>query len=121
METKRMTNLKMLREATGGESSVMKEVIESFIKQLPTLRKGFRNHLQNKQWQELGNTARMAKASVMTVGLNELAEHLQKLQMKIFKKVGFDSYPSYIEEFETVTTVAEVELTEELFKLRSTN
>lgn len=121
METKRMTNLRLLKEATGGEVSIMREMIEMFINQLPTLRKGFRNHLQNKQWKELGNVARIAKASAMTVGLDELAHHLNRLQMKIFKQVGFDSYQSYIDEFESVTTVAEVELTEELAKLRSTN
>lgn len=121
METKRMTNLRLLKEATGGEVSVMQEMIEMFINQLPTLRKGFRNHLQNKQWKELGDITRRAKASAMTVGLNELANNLSKLQMKIFKQVGFDSYQSYIEEFESVTSVAEVELTEELAKLRSVN
>ena len=121
MNTKRMTNLKLLKEATGGETEVMKEVIEMFIEQLPKLRNGFRQHLQNRQWKELSDTARIAKSSVMTFGLTELATHLKQLQMKIFKQIGIDSHSAYIEEFEAVTSAAEVELNAESYKLRSAN
>lgn len=121
MKNQRIINLQLLKEATGGEAAIMKEVIEMFMEQLPTLRSGFRKHLQNKQWKELGDTVRTAKASVMAVGLNDLATHLQQLQMKIFKQVGIDSYPTYIEEFEEVTAIAKIELTEELYRLASYN
>ena len=121
METKKLTNLKLLHKAAGGEVAVVKEVIELYMKQLPSLRIGFRTHLENRRWSELGNTARIAKTSAMTVGLNDLAGRLKQLQVKIFQQVGFESYQSYIDEFDQVTALAEIELAEELYKLSSLN
>jgi len=117
MRTKKLTNLSYLRQATGGEAQIMKEFIEMFFDQIPKIRKDLRVCLENERWDELGNLARIAKTSVMTFGLIDLSRQLSNFHLKTYKKIGINSYPAYVEEFETVTTQAEEELKHELLRL----
>ena len=114
MKTKRLTNLRYLEKATGGEAKVMKEFIQMYFEQIPKFRRDFRKYLNNKQWNELGNLARMANSSVLTFGMFALSANLRKLHAKTYKQIGLDSYSGYIDEFETATMAADIELQEAL-------
>ena len=117
MKTKRRTNLAYLQEVTGGEAEIMKEFIAMFFEQIPEFRDGMRNHLNKKEWKELGELAHKAKSSVMTFGLNDLGVRLKQLQLKTQKLIDIQTYDSYVDEFETIINEAELELREELKKL----
>ncbi|WP_299577934.1 hypothetical protein [uncultured Sunxiuqinia sp.] len=116
MKTKRLTNLRYLEKATGGEAKIMKEFIQLYFEQIPKFRRDFRRYLDNKQWKELGNLARMANSSVLTFGMFDLSHNLRILHAKTYKQIGLDSYPKYVEEFESVTQAADLELREALRK-----
>ncbi|KOH44918.1 hypothetical protein [Sunxiuqinia dokdonensis] len=121
MNTKKLTNLRYLEKATGGEVEIMKEFIEMYFEQIPDFRQKLRTYLENKQWRELGNIARMAKSSVLTFGMFNLSKNLSTLHFKTYKECGYDSYVKYVEEFETVTYAADLELKEALHKLSNTH
>jgi len=118
METPKFTDLSYLREITGGEADIMKEFIGMFFDQIPEFKDGLRTCLQNEQWKELGELAHKAKSSVMTFGLNELGKHLKQLQIKTQDLDAPETFPAYVEEFERIIDVAELELKEELKKLQ---
>lgn len=117
MKTKKLTNLTLLKEATGGEVEIMKEFIEMYFEQIPTFRQKLRTYLENKQWSDLGNVARMAKSSVLTFGMFNLSRNLSTLHFKTYKQHGYDSYAEYVNEFETTTSAADLELREALKEL----
>ncbi len=112
-----VTDLGYLKEITGGEPEVMKELIGLFLSQIPEFKKELQLYLKNQDWVNLGKAAHHAKSSVMTFGLRDLGLTLKQLQLKTQQLGGSANYQPDVDEFVRVITIAEAELRQELEKL----
>lgn len=111
------TDLSYLKEITGGEKSIVVEMVEMFIAQVDEFKTNLNQHLNDKNWVELGKEAHKAKSSVLIVGMEELGKNLKKLQLLTEEEKEIETYPDYVKMFVTQCDAAVVELQEELNNL----
>jgi HPt (histidine-containing phosphotransfer) domain-containing protein len=111
------TDLSYLKEITGGESSIVKEMVEMFLEQIDEFKLNMTNYLNDKKYIDLGKEAHKAKSSVLIVGMEELGKSLKKLQLLTEQNVEIETYPDYVKMFIEQCDAATVELNEELSKL----
>jgi len=111
------TDLSYLKEITGGESSIVKEMVEMFLEQVDEFKVNMTSFLKDKKYIELGKEAHKAKSSVLIVGMEELGKNLKKLQLLTEQNAEIETYPDYVKMFIDQCDAATVELNEELSKL----
>lgn len=111
------TDLTYLKEITGGESSIVTEMVEMFIDQVSEFKENMNKFYNNKNWVDLGKEAHKAKSSVLIVGMEEMGQKLKKLQLLTEEGTEVDTYYDYIKSFEEQCDAALIELKEELLKL----
>jgi len=112
------TDLSYLKEITGGESSIVKEMVEMFLEQIEEFKTNMTNSLKDKKYIELGKEAHKAKSSVLIVGMEELGKNLKKLQLLTEQNAEIETYPDYVNMFIEQCDAATIELNEELKKLQ---
>ena len=112
------TDLSYLKEITGGESSIVKEMIEMFCAQIDEFKENMNNFLKDEKWLELGKEAHKAKSSVLIVGMEDLGKNLKKLQLLTEEEKEIETYQDYVKMFEDQCDAAVEELNEELTKLQ---
>ncbi|MFA9389886.1 MAG: Hpt domain-containing protein [Prolixibacteraceae bacterium] len=111
------TDLSYLKEITGGESSIVIEMVEMFIAQVDEFKENLDKHLKDKNWLDLGKEAHKAKSSVLIVGMEELGKNLKKLQLLTEEEREVETYPDFVSMFNEQCDAAVGELQEELKKL----
>ncbi|MGF7139509.1 Hpt domain-containing protein [Roseimarinus sediminis] len=111
------TDLTYLKEITGGESSIVREMVEMFVAQVDEFKENLHKHLNDGNWAELGKEAHKAKSSVLIVGMEELGKNLKKLQLLTEEEKEVETYPEYIKMFDEQCDAALIELQEELDQL----
>lgn len=112
------TDLTYLKEITGGESSIVIEMVEMFIEQVEEFKENMVKHLNDKNWVDLGKEAHKAKSSVLIVGMEELGKNLKKLQLLTEQEKDIDDYPNYVNMFIEQCDAAKIELNQELEVLK---
>jgi HPt (histidine-containing phosphotransfer) domain-containing protein len=111
------TDLNYLKEITGGEPEIVKEMIEMFIEQVAEFKVNMDNYLAKKQYIDLGKEAHKAKSSVLIVGMEDLGKNLKKLQLLTEANKDVESYPDYVKMFHEHCDAALIELQNELKNL----
>lgn len=111
------TDLSYLKEITGGENEIVKEMIEMFLDQVQEFKDNMNAYLNAGNWIELGKEAHKAKSSVLIVGMEDLGKNLKKLQLLTEANKEIETYPDYVKMFEEQCDAAKVELQEELDKI----
>jgi HPt (histidine-containing phosphotransfer) domain-containing protein len=111
------TDLTYLKEITGGEGEIVREMVEMFLAQVEEFKENLNKHLNDKNWVDLGKEAHKAKSSVLIVGMEELGKNLKKLQLLTEEEKEIETYPSYVALFEEQCEAAIAELQEELNNL----
>lgn len=111
------TDLNYLKEITGGEPEIVKEMIEMFIEQVAEFKVNMDTYLSSKQYIELGKEAHKAKSSVLIVGMEDLGKNLKKLQLLTEANKDVETYPDYVKMFNEQCDAALIELQEELSRL----
>jgi HPt (histidine-containing phosphotransfer) domain-containing protein len=111
------TDLSYLKEITGGESSIVIEMVEMFLEQVDEFKGNMTNYLNNKNYVDLGKEAHKAKSSVLIVGMEELGKNLKKLQLLTEANSEVETYPEYVKMFIEQCDGAVLELREEIKKL----
>lgn len=112
------TDLSYLKEITGGESSIVIEMVEMFISQVDEFKENLNKYLEDKNWVELGKEAHKAKSSVLIVGMEDLGKNLKKLQLLTEEEKEIESYPDYVKMFMEQCEAAVDELQVELKNLQ---
>ena len=116
ISVEKIINLTYIEEVAAGDREFIKEMIETFMRQVPE----FITHMQEfyieRDYQNLAKEAHTAKSSVMLFGLDELARRLKAFQLLAEKGEHAETYPGYIREFEQVCLTAISQLEEELDK-----
>lgn len=111
------TDLTYLKEITGGESSIVREMVEMFFDQVGEFKANLRKYLEDENWTDLGKEAHKAKSSVLIVGMEELGKNLKKLQLLTEEEKEINTYPDFVKMFEEQCDAALIELQEELDSL----
>ncbi|MBN2806647.1 MAG: Hpt domain-containing protein [Prolixibacteraceae bacterium] len=111
------TDLSYLKEITGGEKSIVVEMVEMFIAQVDEFKTNMSQYLNDKNWIDLGKEAHKAKSSVLIVGMEELGKNLKKLQLLTEEEKEIETYPDYVKMFIEQCDAAVIELQEELNSL----
>jgi HPt (histidine-containing phosphotransfer) domain-containing protein len=93
-------NLSYLESMSGGSKSLVKEMVEIFLEQVPEFTGEMKEFLSKKDYQSLGLLAHKAKSSVAIMGMDELAQSLKDFELLAKENKDVESYPSYIEKFE---------------------
>lgn len=111
------TDLSYLKEITGGENSIVIEMVEMFIDQVSEFKENLNQYLKDKNWVDLGKEAHKAKSSVLIVGMEELGKNLKKLQLLTEEEKEVETYPDYVKMFIEQCDAAVIELQNELKNL----
>jgi HPt (histidine-containing phosphotransfer) domain-containing protein len=111
------TDLTYLKEITGGEAEIIREMIEMFLAQVDEFKENLEKHLADENWVELGKEAHKAKSSVLIVGMEDLGKNLKKLQLLTEEGKEIDTYPDYVAMFNEQCDAAVTELQDELNNL----
>jgi len=76
----KIIDLSYLREMSGNDKSIIKEMIEIFIDQIPEFEEEVSSRFEVQDWNGLGAIAHKAKSSVRTMGMEYMGECLEKLE-----------------------------------------
>lgn len=109
-KVEKITDLSYVSEIAAGDEAFIKELIETFLLQVPEFSGNMKNYLQNKQYDLLAREAHTAKSSVMLFGLNQLAAMLKEFQLLAGKQEKVETYPGLISEFDEICGMAAEEL-----------
>ena len=108
----RYVDLSYLENMSGGSKSLVKEMVQIFIDQVPEFSAEMKEFLDKKDYQSLGLLAHKAKSSVAIMGMNNLADNLKEFELLTKEEKDVDQYPSYINDFEQSCQEAIQELKE---------
>jgi HPt (histidine-containing phosphotransfer) domain-containing protein len=97
---KKIINLDYIEEIAAGDRDFIREIIDTFILQIPMFTGNMKNYLHKGQFDLLAREAHTAKSSVILFGLDHLAGRLKEFQLLALKQEKTESYPDFIREFE---------------------
>jgi HPt (histidine-containing phosphotransfer) domain-containing protein len=104
------TDLTYLREMSGGNKELVKEMISIFNTQVKEFSQDMDNHLAKKEYDLLGKLAHKAKSSISIMGLDNLAKELKNLENLAREGKEKDKYQGIISLFKQETKIAVEEL-----------
>jgi len=105
-------NLSYLENMSGGSPSLVKEMVEIFIEQVPEFTTEMKEFFKKGDYQSLGLLAHKAKSSVAIMGMDDLSQSLKDFELLAKENKNVESYPGYIESFEKSCIAAVEELKE---------
>jgi HPt (histidine-containing phosphotransfer) domain-containing protein len=105
-------DLSYLREMSGGNQSLVLEMIDIFKSQVKEFTEGLETHYENKEFEQLGRLAHKAKSSISIMGLNDLATDLKTLELLAKAGERQEKYLQIIDKFKFETLEAVTELDE---------
>jgi HPt (histidine-containing phosphotransfer) domain-containing protein len=105
-----LTDLSYLKGMTGGNTEVIKEMVNIFIEQVGEISDSMDKALLEKDYSMLSKLSHKAKASVSIMGMNELAVKLKEFELKAAETKEIELYPEYVDKFKNDCAVAIDEL-----------
>lgn len=96
-----MINLDYLKKTTDNDMDVIQSLLEMFKDQVPELKAGMLNALDNKNWNALREAAHKAKNSFQILGMQKESDNLQKLEILCSKEKEAHTYTNYVQQFIT--------------------
>ena len=103
-------NTDYLTDATGGDISIIKEIIGIFKDQVADSNVKMLELYEQKNYEELGHLAHKMKSSVAILGMDKLATTLKTFEIQTRTEECVEMYPEYIKMFKEETAAAFVEL-----------
>lgn len=100
-ESERVTNLEILKEMTGGDSDMMKEMVGVFLDKTPSMIDELVNHYENAEYEKMCRIAHTLKPTFGYVGLEdaqELALKIEKYSDQEYDKKELKKYVSNLKE-----------------------
>lgn len=76
----KITDLSYLKEMSGNDKSIIEEMIEIFIEQIPEFTDEVSSNFDTRDWAGLGAIAHKAKSSVRTMGMEYIGDCLEQLE-----------------------------------------
>jgi HPt (histidine-containing phosphotransfer) domain-containing protein len=103
-------NTEYLDSVSGGDSEIVREIVDLFKDQVIEIYKEMNSLLANKDYHALGMLAHKAKSSVAIMGMNDLAVLLKNFELEAKINKDPENYSSYINRFGEETKSAVIEL-----------
>jgi HPt (histidine-containing phosphotransfer) domain-containing protein len=107
-----ITDLAYLRNMSGDNPDVIKEMIGIFIEQAEEYIRDMKKNLEDKNYDAIGKLAHKAKSSISIMGMNDLAADMKTLELLAKEEKEKESYPVFINKFVSQTQLAITELKE---------
>jgi HPt (histidine-containing phosphotransfer) domain-containing protein len=107
-----ITDLAYLRNMSGDNPDIIKEMIGIFVEQAEEYIRDMKKNLEDKNYDAIGKLAHKAKSSISIMGMNDLAADLKTLELLAKEEKEKESYPGYIDKFVNQTQLAITELKE---------
>lgn len=107
-----IVDLSYLRENTGNNPEVIKELAGIFIIQVQELAENMKESLRKKDWNTLARLAHKANTSVSIMGLHDLAQKLKQMELDIVSEKDEELYADCVSNFVTTCQQAICELYE---------
>lgn len=104
------TDLTYLKNMSGGNKEVMKEMIDIFCEQVKEISENMFQSLSDNDWLSLSRLAHKAKSSVAIMGMAEMENDLKKLEHYAAEQKEVDIYKSLVEKFDAECKIAIGEL-----------
>ena len=104
------TDLTYLKEMSGGNKDLIREMITIFNTQVEEFGRDMDSLLENGAYEQLGKLAHKAKSSISIMGMNDLAAELKALENLAREGRQTDTYAGMIASFKTQTQAAVQEL-----------
>jgi HPt (histidine-containing phosphotransfer) domain-containing protein len=112
-----ITDLSYLKNMSGDNPDIIKEMIGIFIDQAEEYIRDMQKNLQDKNYDAIGKLAHKAKSSISIMGMNDLAADMKTLELLAKEEKEKESYPDFINKFVSQTQQAIAELKETASKL----
>lgn len=103
-------NTEYLDSVSGGDNSIMIEIIDMFREQADEMHNEMRMLLAEKNYSNLGLLAHKAKSSVAIMGMADLAFMLKTFELQAKEGKESEKYESYVKRFGDETAEAMKEL-----------
>lgn len=94
-----IVDLSYLRENTGNDPDVLRELAGIFISQVQELAQSMQESLKLRDWDQLARQAHKAKTTVAIMGLHSLAQTLKQLELDILSGKDEDLYAECVSAF----------------------
>jgi len=107
-----ITDLAYLRNMSGDNPDIIKEMIGIFIEQAEEYIREMKKNLEDKNYDAIGKLAHKAKSSISIMGMNDLAADMKTLELLAKEEKEKESYPGFIDKFVNQTQQAITELKE---------
>ncbi len=91
-----IVKLDYLNEMSGGDKSLILEMIQIFNSEVPGYVKRMEELLKENNWEALGKLAHKAKASASIMGMKNVAKDLKELERLTNKEINFKLIQSYV-------------------------
>ena len=110
-------NLSYLKEMSGGDQTIVQEMIDIFKDQVEEFSHDMEEHLNKKDYSSLGKLAHKAKSSISIMGLDDLSNDMKVLENLAKSGKETEKYPVLVNKFRKETKEAVEELDEVLQNL----
>ena len=112
-----VTDLTYLKEMSGGDTEIIKEMIGIFNEQVQEYMIEMPRLLAEKNYHALGKLAHKAKSSISIMGMSAVASDLKSLETLTKNNQNTEIYPKIVGNFVLQCKIGVSELTELLTKL----
>jgi HPt (histidine-containing phosphotransfer) domain-containing protein len=99
MEDKKY-NLDYLNSISGGDQDFIKDMLETFVTNVPLELKKIRNFVNEENWQKAGEDAHKFASSLLFLGLHDLRAIAIKIEDYGIAKVNIDQIPRLLNQLE---------------------
>ncbi len=103
-------DLSYLESIGEGDNKFKNELVEIFRNQIPIFIKQLTENLNNKNYDEIGAIAHKAKSSVAMLGITELINDMEKLEMDTKANKNIESYPKLVQRFVEISNKVLLEI-----------
>lgn len=116
-EKQKTVDLTLLEEKADGDTDYLKEIIWSYLEEMPKYLEELNQHMNNKQILKLGQQAHKMKSPAALLGANELREILATIEKEGMKENTKYDFKSDIEKVNVLCEQSFVELKQKLTNL----
>lgn len=113
-----MIDLTYLNDITDGDNDTKRQLIELFFTQADEIKQRFIMAQLSDNVEEIGRTAHIAKSTTRVMGINNIADKMQDLQLLTEKKEAPEQYPVLVRYYLDEIPQAIAELKAELSQLK---
>jgi hypothetical protein len=111
-------DLSYLKDASGGNTKFIKEMVEIFLKQTPLYIIELKKYNNDKNWEEFRKIMHKLKPTITMMGIREGDNYVKEIDYKVKNNVETDGVSSLLDKMEVLFNKTYVELNEEIEGLK---